>query len=334
MNRQIKLVQRPTGNISDDCFERVEVPIPEPGDGEALVRTLYLSLDPAMRGWMNEGDSYIAPVELGDVMRGGTLGTVVASNCAELGEGDIVFGGNGWQDYAVARPKHLQKVPADSGLPLSNYLSVLGITGLTAYFGMLDVGKPQPGETVVVSTAAGAVGSVAGQIAAIQGSRVVGLAGSDDKCTWCTEELGFDACINYKTEDWKDQLRAACPDKVDVYFDNVGGDMLNTVLGMNKVGARFVICGAISQYNATERTPGPSNYIRLLTKRSTMQGFVVLDYAQRYPEGIRQLAAWVMAGKIKHREDIVDGLDNAPQAIHKLFDGSNAGKLMVRVSDA
>lgn len=333
-NRQILLVKRPVGHITDDCFERKESPLPEAGAGQLLLRTLYLSLDPAMRGWMNDTDSYIAPVGLGDVMRGSTIAQVVASNADDFAPGDIVFGSNGWQEYAVAQPQDLHKLPTELGLPLTNFLSVLGITGLTAYFGMLDIGQPREGETVVVSTAAGAVGSIAGQLAKIKGSRTVGLAGTDAKCAWCVEELGYDACINYKDADWKKQLAAACPNGVDVYFDNVGGEMLNTVLGMNKFHSRFAICGAISQYNNTEAAPGPSNYIRLLTKSSRMEGFIVLDFADRFMEGIMQLGQWLMEGKIRHREEVIEGLENAPRAIHKLFEGSNTGKLIVKVADA
>ena len=331
-NRRILLAARPVGNIKDSDFKYEEGEVPQVGEGQFLARNLYLSLDPAMRGWMNDADSYIEPVKLGDVMRGGTVAEVVESKHPDYQPGDKVFGMGGWQDYVLYGPKNLPtKLPADAPFPLTNFLSVLGITGLTAYFGLLDVADPQPGETVVVSTAAGAVGSVVGQIATIKGCRVVGIAGSDEKCKWIKDELGFDAAINYKTENLGKALRAACPNKIDVYFDNVGGEMLNTVLGMINPHARISICGAISMYNATTPQPGPSNYITLLTKRSKMQGFIVMDYAPRFQEAIMQLGQWVAQGKIKHREDIVEGLENAPKAIHKLFEGTNEGKLIVKV---
>lgn len=332
-NRRILLLARPVGNIKDSDFKYEEAEVPQLGEGQLLARNLYLSLDPAMRGWMNDADSYIEPVKLGDVMRGGTIAKVVESKHQDYQPGDKVFGMGGWQDYVLYGPKNLPTIlPADLPFPLTNFLSVLGITGLTAYFGLLDVADPQPGETVVVSTAAGAVGSVVGQIAKIKGCRVVGIAGSDDKCKWIKDELGFDAAINYKTENLAKALRAACPNKIDVYFDNVGGEMLNTVLGMINPHARISICGAISMYNATTPQPGPSNYITLLTKRSKMQGFIVMDYAPRFQEAIMQLGQWIAQGKIKHREDIVEGLENAPKAIHKLFEGTNEGKLIVKVA--
>lgn len=333
VNRQILLAARPVGNIKESDFKYQEAPVPEPGVGQALVRNLYLSLDPAMRGWMREGDSYIEPVKLGDVMRGATIGEVVKSNSPDYAPGDKVFGMGGWQDYYLVGPKGgARKLPADAPFPLTNFLSVLGITGLTAYFGLLDVGRPKAGETVVVSTAAGAVGSIVCQIAKIKGCRVVGICGSDEKCKWILDELGVDAAINYKTQNVAAELRRACPNKIDIYFDNVGGEILNTVLGMINVHARVVICGAIAQYNATEPAPGPSNYISLLTKRSRMEGFVVLDFMDRAMEGVMQLGQWLAEGKIKHREHIVEGLPNAPKAIRHLFDGTNRGKLIIKVS--
>ncbi|NUM56609.1 MAG: NADP-dependent oxidoreductase [Candidatus Hydrogenedentes bacterium] len=333
VNRQILLAARPTGTIKASDFKYVESAPPVPGPDQALVRNLYLSLDPAMRGWMREGDSYIEPVKLGDVMRGGTIGEVVASNSPAFAVGDKVFGMGGWQDYYLVHAKSGARVlPADVPFPLTSFLSVLGITGLTAYFGLLDVGKPKAGETVVVSTAAGAVGSIVCQIAKIQGCRVVGIAGSDEKCAWIKNELGVEAAINYKTQDVATELRTACPKKIDVYFDNVGGEILNTVLGMINVHARVVVCGAITQYNATQPTPGPSNYITLLTKRSRMEGFVVIDYMDRAMEGIMQLGQWLAEGRLRYREDIVDGLEHAPTAILRLFNGSNTGKLIVKIA--
>ncbi len=332
-NLQIRLQERPTAEITDSTFVAGEEPVQPPKDGEVLLRTLYLSLDPAMRGWIRDADSYVEPVGVGDVMRGGTVCEVVESKHGEFAAGDKVFCLGGWQQYVTAKPEGFMRKLPDVGLPLTDFLSVLGITGLTAYFGFLDVGEPKEGDTVVVSTAAGAVGSIVCQIAKLKGCRVVGLAGSDEKCSWVTNELGADVCINYKTANIAAELRAACPDKVDVYFDNVGGEILNTVLGMINVGARISICGAITQYNKSEPTPGPANYISLLTKRSRMQGFIVTDFLPRFDEAITQLAQWKMEGKLKHREDVVDGLENAPKAIHKLFDGSNKGKLIVKVAD-
>lgn len=333
VNRQWLLAARPVGEIKDSDFEFKEAAAPQVGEGQILVRNLYLSLDPAMRGWMNDTDSYIAPVQLGDVMRGGTIGEVVKSRNADIPEGAKVFGMGGWQDYYVAGPESLPNmIPDGVPLPLTNFLSVLGITGLTAYFGLLDIGQPKEGETLVVSTAAGAVGSIVVQIGKIKGCRVVGIAGTDEKCAWVKDELGADAVINYKTQDVSKALREACPNKINVYFDNVGGDILNAVLAQIDVGSRIAICGAISMYNATEPPPGPSNYITLLTKRSRMEGFIVMDFASRFPEGIAQLSQWVTEGKIKHKEDVVDGLENAPKAIHKLFEGTNKGKLIIKIA--
>jgi NADPH-dependent curcumin reductase len=287
-----------------------------------------------MRGWMNDSDSYIEPVQLGTPMRAGSVSEVIESKHPDYAPGDKLMGMGGWQDYTLYGPNDMPRVlPKGLLLPDTNFLSVLGITGLTAYFGLLDVADPQEGETVVVSAAAGAVGSIVGQIAKLKGCRVVGIAGTDEKCAWVVDELGFDACINYKTQNVATELHKACPNKIDVYFDNVGGSILNDVLGQINVGARLSICGAISQYNATELTPGPSNYITLLTKRSKMQGFIVTDFAARFPEAVQQLAQWVIEGKLKHKEDVVDGLENAPIAIHKLFKGTNTGKLIIKVED-
>lgn len=333
-NRRILLASRPVGEIQDENFAQETVAVPELKDGEILVRNLFLSLDPAMRGWMREGDSYIEPVQLGDVMRGSTIGEVLESRNPGYAPGDKTFGMGGWQDYLVTKPEgRLRKLPSGAPFPLTHFLSVLGVTGLTAYFGLLDIGAPKEGETLVVSTAAGAVGSIVGQIGKIKGCRVIGITGSDEKCKWITEELGFDGAINYKTQNVGKELRRLCPKKIDVYFDNVGGPILNECLGLINVHARIVICGAITVYNATEPQPGPSNYLTLLTKRSKMQGFVVIDYMDRFSEGIMALGQWVGEGKLKHREDIVEGLENAPKAIHKLFDGTNQGKLIVKIAE-
>ncbi len=331
VNRQFLLKSRPVGPIRESDFAYREQPVPVPGADEVLVRNIYLSLDPAMRGWMNPGKSYIPPVEIGEVMRGITVGRVAASNHPDFAEGDIATGLLGWQDYGVADGKRLEKV--SHALPMTASLSVLGLTGRTAYFGLLEVGKPEKGETVVVSGAAGAVGSIAGQIARLRGCRVAGIVGSDDKCAWITGELGFDAAVNYKTGDLERDLRRHCPDGVDVFFDNVGGETLDTVLGLINTGARIVICGAISTYNATEPVPGPYNMRMLLVRRARIQGFIVFDYRDRYREATARLAQWVKEGKIAYAEDVVEGLEQAPKVINRLFDGSNTGKLIVRISD-
>ncbi|MDA8017564.1 MAG: NADP-dependent oxidoreductase [Thermoanaerobaculia bacterium] len=336
-NQQIRLIKRPEGLPNVSIFESTSEPIPSPGDGEVLVRVVYLSLDPAMRGWMNDRKSYVPPVRLGDVMRGLTVGEVVESRAEGFSPGDRVSGILGWQQYGVAEAKDLHKLP--EGLPLPLFLGPLGMTGLTAYFGLLDIGLPKEGETVLVSGAAGAVGSVVGQIAKIHGCRVVGTAGTDEKCQWLTEELGFDIAINYKTvgrpertflESLIGALRKACPQGVDVYFDNVGGDTLDAALSVLNRGARIPLCGGISQYNASE-THGPRNYLSLLVNRARMEGFLVFDFADRYGEALQQLGQWVSEGKIKYRFEVVDGLAEAPSALLRLFDGSKKGKLMVQV---
>jgi len=331
MNVQVRLAARPVGLPRDTDFELIERAIDEPGDGEVLVRNRFLSLDPAMRGWMDDRPSYIPPIALGEVMRGLTVGEVLASNHEDFSPGDAVQGTLGWQSHAVAAGKDLTALP--EGLPLTLALGPLGMTGLTAYFGLLDVGEPQKGETVLVSGAAGAVGSVVGQIAKIKGCRVVGIAGGPEKCAWLTGELGFDASIDYKgEEDLHGAIRAACPQGIDVYFDNVGGEILNTALRSINRGARIPICGAISQYNATEPTPGPANYLALLVQRARMEGFIIFDYRKRYPEALADLSTWLREGKIRYREDIVEGLGNAPAALLRLFDGSNTGKLIVKIA--
>lgn len=328
-NLQIRLVRRPDGLPVADDFRIEESPLPVPGEGQVLVKNQFLSLDPAMRGWMREGRSYIPPVALGDVMRGGTYGEVVASNHADFAVGEQVVGMLGWQTHAVSGGDDLQRVPAEVTGPQA--LGVLGMTGLTAYFGLLDVGAPRAGETLLVSGAAGATGSVVGQIGKIKGCRVIGLAGTEAKCAWLTDELGFDAAINYRTAtDLTKAIYQACGGGVDVYFDNVGGEILDSALACLKRNARVVVCGAISQYN-TEAPTGPKNYLSLLINRARMQGFIVFDYADRYEEGRAQLSAWVREGRIKHKEEIVDGLRNAPQALLRLFDGNKHGKLVVRM---
>jgi len=331
-NRQIRLAARPVGLPKDSDWTFASEPIAKPLAGEVLVRNIYLSLDPAMRGWMNEGRSYIAPVGIGEVMRAGGVGRVVASDDPAFAEGDLVGGTLNVQLYATAPAKTLKKI-GDDTLPLPTYLNVLGMPGMTAYFGLLEVGQAKAGDTVVVSGAAGAVGMTVGQVAKIKGCRVVGIAGGPEKCGYLTSTLGFDAAIDYKSEDLNKALREHCPKGIDVYFDNVGGDTLDACLARLARGARVVICGAISQYNATSAIKGPSNYLSLLVNRARMQGMVVFDYADRYDEAEREMAGWMKAGKLVSREDIVDGLDTFPQTLLKLFKGENFGKLVLKVSE-
>ncbi|HOX72658.1 MAG TPA: NADP-dependent oxidoreductase [Dokdonella sp.] len=332
-NRQFRLAKRPVGMVKRSDFDFVESAMPVAGEGEILVKVLYLSLDPAMRGWMNEGKSYIPPVAIGEVMRAGAAGVVVASNHPAFAVGDHVVGALGVQDYAVSNGKGLTKVdPAVAALPV--HLGTLGMPGMTAYFGILDVGKLKSGDSVVVSGAAGAVGQVVGQIAKIKGCHVVGIAGGADKCRYITTELGFDAAIDYKSEDVKEGLRQHCPKGIDVYFDNVGGDILDAALSRLAMHARIVICGAISQYNSTEPVKGPSNYLSLLVNRASMTGMVVFDYAARYGEAVQEMAGWMKAGKLKTREDIEVGLETFPDTLLKLFKGENTGKLVLKVADA
>ncbi len=332
-NRQVKLAARPVGMPKRDDFSFETAQVPELNDGEVLVKVTHLSLDPAMRGWMNAGRSYIPPVELGEVMRAGGAGVVVDSRHEAYREGDTVTGITGVQTYAVVKGERLQKVDTSfADLPV--YLGVLGMTGLTAYFGLLEVGALKDGETVVVSGAAGAVGSVVGQIAKIKGCRVVGIAGGADKCRLVVDEFGFDACIDYKSEDVGKRLKELCPDRIDVYFDNVGGDILDAALAHLAFKGRVPICGAISQYNATTPPKGPANYLSLLVNRARMEGFIVFDFAPRYGEAIRDMAGWLKAGKLKNREDIVEGsVDDFPETLLRLFRGENTGKLVLKVAD-
>ncbi len=332
-NRQFILTSRPVGMVKRSDFDFPTVPVGQPGPGEALVKVLYISLDPAMRGWMNEGKSYIPPVGLGEVMRAGGVGTVVASNDPSLSVGDSVVGMTGVQDYAIIKAKELTKVDPRLA-PLPRYLGALGMPGMTAYFGLLEVCEPKTGETVVVSGAAGAVGALVGQIAKIKGCHVVGIAGGPEKCRYLTEELGFDAAIDYKNESVRKGLGRHCPKGIDVYFDNVGGDILDDVLGQLARKARIAICGAISQYNSTEGVQGPKNYLSLLVNRARMEGFIVFDYAPRYSEGIKAMAGWMAEGTMKAQEDIVDGLETFPETLLKLFSGENFGKLVIKVANS
>ncbi|MFL6623991.1 MAG: NADP-dependent oxidoreductase [Sulfurifustis sp.] len=332
-NRQIKLAARPVGMVKPTDFTLSTEPVAQPGAGEVLIKVQYISLDPAMRGWMNEGRSYVPPVALGEVMRAGGIGRVIASNDAKVAVGDTVRATTGVQDYALVKADDVVKVDPRIA-PLPRFLGVLGMPGMTAYFGLLDVGQPKPGETIVVSAAAGAVGSVVGQIAKIKGCRVIGIAGGVDKCRAAREEFGFDAVIDYKSEDVRKKLREHCPKGIDVFFDNVGGVILEAALANLAPKARIVLCGAISQYNSKpEELRGPRNYMALLVSRARMEGFVVFDYAARYAEAAKAMAGWIAESKLKAREDIVEGLEMFPQTLLKLFRGENLGKLVIKVSD-
>lgn len=328
-NRQVRLAARPSGLPKRSDWQFTEEAVGEPAEGQLLVKVSHVSLDPAMRGWMNEGRSYIRPVAIGEVMRAGAAGTVLASRHEKFKEGDVVTGGFGVQEYALSDGKGVQKVDTRF-VPLPTWLGVLGMPGMTAYFGLLDVGKPQAGQTVVVSGAAGAVGSVVGQIAKIKGCRAIGIAGGADKCRLLVDELGFDAAIDYKAGDVKAALKQHCPDGIDVYFDNVGGEILEAALGRLAMHARIVICGAISQYNATDAVKGPANYLSLLVNRASMTGMVVFDYAARYGEAGREMAGWITQGKLKAKEDVVaGGIEAFPDVLLRLFRGENTGKLVL-----
>jgi NADPH-dependent curcumin reductase CurA len=330
-NRIWTLTARPVGLPKRSDFTLETRPAPTPADGQILVRNHYISLDPAMRGWMNDMRSYVPPIPLGDVMRAGAVGEVVASAHPDWKEGDHAVGVFGVQDYAAVDAAGAQKVDA-SQAPLPLFLSALGMPGMTAYFGLLDIGNPKPGETVVVSAASGAVGALVGQIARIKGARAVGLAGGPAKCAYVVDELGFDACIDYKAEDVGKALSTHCPKGIDVYFDNVGGEILDLVLARIARKARIIICGAISQYNSTTGIQGPKNYLTLLVQNARMEGFVVFNYADRYGEGMRDMATWLHSGQIKSKEDIVEGIETFPETLLKLFSGENFGKLMLKVA--
>ena len=337
-NRQVRLAARPVGLPTRADWNFTTEPVANPEAGAIVVKTLSLSLDPAMRGWMNEGKSYIPPVEIGAVMRAGGIGVVVASKTDSFAEGDLVSAGLGVQQYCSIPAAELKRSGAfkiDTRLGTQHqWLNVLGMPGMTAYFGLLDVGQPQPGQTVVVSGAAGAVGQTVGQLAKINGCRVVGIAGGAAKCAWVVKELGFDACIDYKAGNVRDDLKAACPQGVDVYFDNVGGEILDIVLGRLARKARIVICGAISQYNNTTPVQGPKNYLSLLVNRARMEGMVVFDYTDRFPQAVAELAGHLKAGRMKSKEDVVEGLDTFPETLLKLFNGENFGKLVLQVAAA
>lgn len=337
-NRRIVLQQRPHGAPDDQTFRLTEEPVPQPQEGQVLLRTLFLSLDPYMRGRISDAPSYAAPVAVGDVMVGGTVSRVEASRHPDFPVGTLVLGYSGWQDYALSDGAGLNKLDGDVEQS-SRALGVLGMPGFTAYMGLLDIGQPKAGETVVVAAASGAVGSMVGQIAKIKGARAVGIAGGADKCRYVVEELGFDACIDHRAPDFAQQLAAACPDGIDVYFENVGGAVFDAVLPLLNTKARIPVCGLIADYNATALPAGPDRLGLLartiLTKRLRMQGFIIFDdYGHRYGEFFAQMSAWLNEGKIKFREDIVDGLENAPQAFRGLLEGKNFGKLVIRVAQA
>lgn len=334
MNRQYILARRPLGLPSNEDVVLQEVPVPEAGPGEIVIRNLYLSLDPAIRGWMSDEPNYIDPIPVGGKVWATTLGRVVQSNSPEFAVGDVVIGMNAWEDYSCMTAAGATKLDESMGLPLTSFLSVLGATGLTAYFGLLEVGQPRAGETLLVSGAAGAVGSIVGQIGKIKGCRVVGMAGSDEKCRWLLDECGFDAVINYRTcGDLTAAIAEQCPQGVDVYWENVGGETLDAVLLNLAERARIVFCGWIASYNDDEKRPGPRNLWQLLAKSARMEGFVVMSYVPRFPEGIAILGQWLGEGKIVYREHIVDGLENALDAFHMLFDGRNNGKLILRIAE-
>jgi NADPH-dependent curcumin reductase len=332
-NRKWVLAKRPTGLVEEDCFRMVEESAPEAvADGEILVQNLVVSCDPTQRGWISR-DTYMPAVRIGEVIRSGAAGRVVASKNAGFAVGDLTMGMFGWQDYVLIPAGAPSPTKLPVGVPLETAMSVLGATGITAYFGLLDVGKPKAGETVVVSGAAGATGSIVGQIARIEGCKVVGIAGGKDKCAWLVDEARFDAAIDYKSEDVAARIKELCPKGIDVYFDNVGGDLLDTALVHLAMRGRIVLCGAIATYNDDELRPGPKHYLNLLLKRGRMEGFLVLDYMPRAAEAVMKLWTWVQAGKIVHRVDVARGLESAPGALRRLFLGENLGKQLVRIAD-
>jgi NADPH-dependent curcumin reductase CurA len=329
INKQFRLAARPVGMVKETDFRYVEEALQQPADGEVRVRTTHLSLDPSMRGQMENRADYVAPLQLGDVMRAGGVGVVEASGAPDLPVGTLVGGTLGMQTHPVVAAKLLRRFDADTD-PVAA-LSVFGGTGMTAYFGMLDIGQPRAGNTVVVSGAAGATGSIAGQIALLKGCRVVGIAGGAEKCGWLVDDLGFTHAIDYKQHDVGARLDEYCPHGIDVYFDNVGGEILDLCLARLAMNARVVICGGISRYNATGPLPGPKNYFNLVFRRARMEGFIVLDYAARFAEAVREMQIWIDAGRLRHRATVVEGFRELPRTLIRLFEGANIGKMMVRV---
>ena len=335
INRQWLLASRPNGMVSEANFEYVETPIPEIQAGEVLVRNLYLSFDPTQRGWMTDRESYVPPVEIGAPMRAGSVGQVMSSQHPDYAVGQLVQTTGCWQDYVVAAPGRgpmgLTILPAN--VTPEMMLSVFGITGLTAYFGLLDIGDPKPGETVLVSGAAGATGSVVGQIAKIKGCRVVGIAGGSKKCAWLKEQGGFDDVIDYKSEDVGEAIQRTCPDRVDVFFDNVGGAILEAALDHIALHSRIVMCGAISGYNSDSAVPGPKNLMNIISRRTKMQGFIILDYIDQAPSAIAQLGEWIAKGQLRFEIDVQTGFENIPATLKRLFTGENMGKQLLKIAD-
>jgi len=335
-NRQFKLKERPSGRVSAANFDFVTTPVEEPKDGEALIHNFYLSLDPTNRIWMTDTPQYMPPVQIGEVMRGLGLGRVMESKNASYKVGDLVSGLIGWQEYSLVSKDTkfpMSVLPQGLPIPLTAMLGPVGMTGLTAYFGLLDICQPKEGETLVVSAAAGAVGSIVGQIGKIKGCRVVGIAGGDDKCAWLTKDLGFDAAVDYKKSDWKEKLKAACPKGIDMNFENVGGEIMNTVNSMLNLHGRVALCGLISGYNDQDSSKAQANMVPILINRVKVQGFIISDYASRFQEGAMQIGQWLMQNRIKYKETIVDGLEKAPDALNMLFDGENMGKLLVKIAE-
>jgi len=333
IQRRLILERRPQGIVTNEDVVLHEALVGSPSDGQILIRNHFFSIDPAIRDWMSERPSYLPSIRIGDPVRSTVIGEVVESRSPSFRPGQLVVGLGGWEEYSVADAGYFSVVELQPGDEEQYYLSIYGAVGLTPYFGLLEVGKPKPGETVLVSAAAGAVGSLVGQIAKIKGCRAVGIAGSDEKCRWIVEDLGFDAAINYRTEtDMVASIARACPQGVDVYFDNVGGEILDaTLLNLNK-DARIVFCGAISSYNSTEPVPGPYNFWQILARSATIEGYLVSDYLDQFPQGIAQIREWVGEGRLQFREQVIDGLENTLDAFNLLFEGRNEGKLMVRVA--
>ena len=332
-NKQWILNEFPVGEIKDNDLILKDSNLNNISDGEVLIRNIYLSLDPANRGWMSGKASYVDAMQIGDVMRGGTIGAIEESKNEKFKKGDVVQYQGGWQEYCINDGKGLKIIPLNTGLPMPSFLSIMGMPGMTAYFGLLDVLKPKESETLVVSGAAGAVGSIVSQIAKIKGCRVIGIAGSEEKCNWLLNDLKIDGVINYKTENVSARLKELCPNGIDMYFDNVGGEISEAVINRFNIGGRMSICGQISGYNSETLQPGPRNWINILIKRLKVQGFIVFDYQARAQEAFADMPKWIAEGKLQHKNHIVDGLENAVASLKMLFSGENKGKMIVKISD-
>ena len=332
-NKQWILNEFPVGEIKDNNLILKDSNLNNISDGEVLIRNIYLSLDPANRGWMSGKASYVDAMQIGDVMRGGTIGAIEESKNEKFKKGDVVQYQGGWQEYCINDGKGLRIIPLNTGLPMPSFLSIMGMPGMTAYFGLLDVLKPKESETLVVSGAAGAVGSIVSQIAKIKGCRVIGIAGSEEKCNWLLNDLKIDGVINYKTENVSARLKELCPNGIDMYFDNVGGEISEAVINRFNIGGRMSICGQISGYNSETLQPGPRNWINILIKRLKVQGFIVFDYQARAQEAFADMPKWIAEGKLQHKNHIVDGLENAVASLKMLFSGENKGKMIVKISD-